>query len=76
MYFIFKLEQEIDMILGKKDVVKNAVAEWTGKWTPAIHAYSKSMRTKVAQTIVKDVQEMYKGVCDTCSILVYIYTIV
>ena len=50
------------MILGKKDVMKNAESEWTSKWTPAILAYSKGVQTKHAQTAVQEVEKLYTGV--------------
>ena len=49
------------MILGKKDVVKNAAAEWTSKWTPAILAYSRGIRGKAAQSAVQEAAKKYES---------------
>lgn len=57
-----QLELEIDLILGKKDVAKNAAAEWVSKWTPAILACAQGMRGKAAQSAVQEAERKYGGI--------------
>ena len=35
-FFYTQIEQEVDLILQKKDVVKNASQDWRLKWIPGI----------------------------------------
>ena len=41
-----QLEQEIDLILAKKDVAKTAAKDWQTKWTPAILQHSATLTGK------------------------------
>lgn len=41
-----KVEQEVDTILKKRDVVKAATEDWKSKWAPAILAYVKTLKSK------------------------------
>lgn len=59
--FYVQLEQEIDLILGKKDVVRNSVTEWSSKWSPAILAYVQGVRGKAAQSAIEDAEKKYKS---------------
>ena len=59
---IFQLEQEIDLVLEKKNVFDNALKEWSNKWVPAILEYSNSLSGKkatLAAVIRKDCEGMY-----------------
>lgn len=38
-----QLEQEIDLILAKKDVAKTSAKDWQTKWTPAILQHSATL---------------------------------
>lgn len=41
-----QIEQQIGLILGRRDVVKGAVQEWTNKWVPAIIQLNESLTGK------------------------------
>ena len=56
-----QLEQEMDLILSKKDSVKVAGREWGAKWTPAIQGYAASLSYKSARGTIKEMEEMFKG---------------
>ena len=43
------MEQEIDLILKKKDVVKGGVEDWKRKRAPAIVSYAKTLKGKAAK---------------------------
>ena len=47
--------------MGKKDVTKNAAAEWVSKWTPAILACVQGMRGKVAQSAIQEAERKFTG---------------
>lgn len=48
------------MILGRKDVVKGAVQEWTNKWVPAIIQLSETLTGKQG-TVYKQSQMASHG---------------
>lgn len=45
-YILLQIEQEIGLILGRKDVIKGAIQEWTNKWAPAIIKLSETLTGK------------------------------
>lgn len=64
-----QLEQEMDLILDKRDSVKIAGREWDAKWTPAIQSYAASLSSKSARDAIKGLEEMFKGESDMFLIL-------
>ena len=55
-----QLEQEIDLILGRKDIVKTAMHDWTYKWVPAILERAGTLKGK-ATTLMLETQKKYEG---------------
>ena len=53
---------EIDLILGKKDVAKNAAAEWVSKWTPAVLACAQGIWGKAAHFVIQEDERKYGGI--------------
>ena len=45
--FLLQVEQEIDLVLGTKDVVKAGTTAWVTKWTPAILQHSDTLTGKL-----------------------------
>ena len=64
---VLQLEQELDMILDKKDVLKSAQQHWT-VWVQAILQYADSCTGKLA-TAVQQAKSDYEGVCTSIIIL-------
>lgn len=60
MIKFLQIEQEIGLILGRKDVVKGAVHEWTTKWVPAIIQLSETL-TRKQGTVYKQSQMASHG---------------
>ena len=54
-----QMENEVDLVLEKKDVLKRAVTDWEDKWVPAIAAYSDSCTGKVTREVVSLVKHLY-----------------
>lgn len=50
----------MDLIIGKKDVVKTCAADWNLKWAPAILHFSDTLTGKAA-TVYRNNQATYKG---------------
>ena len=59
---LLQVEQEIDFVLGKKDVVKAGTAAWVTKWVPAILQHSDTLTGKLG-TIYKQNQMACHGMC-------------
>ena len=57
-----QLEQEFDLILGRKDVVITAMHDWTYKWVPAILERADTLTGKAA-TLVLGAKKKYEGIC-------------
>ena len=58
---ILQLDQEMDLILDQKDIVKTTVNSWRAKWAPAVLCYAEGLTSKSAKTILKEAQTMFKG---------------
>jgi hypothetical protein len=56
-----KLEQEVDIILKKRDVIKAATEDWKSKWTPAILAYVKTLKGKAIKTALRVLESKFRG---------------
>ena len=57
----YQLAQEIDLILGKKEVFKGAIHQWTTKWVPAINSYGDSLTRKCARYHWDETKKKYNG---------------
>ena len=55
-----QLEQEFDLILGRKDVVTTAMHNWTYKWVPAILERAGTLSGKAA-TLLLGAKKKYEG---------------
>ena len=51
VYLFIQLEQEIDIILEKRDVLKTAQQDLSSTWVPAILQYGASCTGKTAAAI-------------------------
>ena len=60
-YFILQLDQEMDLILGTKDVLKTAVNSWRMKWVPAVLSYVESLTSKSAKAAMQEAKTMFEG---------------
>ena len=58
---VYKLEQEMDMILEKKDVMQAALQVWNEKIIPAVLEYGEGSSGKVA-TLFTQAQSDYEGI--------------
>ena len=58
---IIQLEQEIDLILEKRDVFKSALQDWTSSWVPAIIQYGESAQTGKTAAVVVQAKKDYEG---------------
>ena len=56
---ILQLEQEMELVLEKRNVAKSAAKEWQLKWTPAITEYSETLKGKQG-TMFKQNQQMFQ----------------
>ena len=45
--YLLQVEQEIDLVLGKKGIVKAGAIAWMTKWTPAILQHSDTLTGKL-----------------------------
>ena len=61
-YHTLQLDQEMDLILDEKDMVKTAVSSWRTKWAPAVLSYAGGLTSKSAKTILKEAQTMFEGI--------------
>ena len=52
---IMQLDQEIDLILDKKDVIQ-AIEDWCSKWVPAVLEYGYTLAGKKAQLVLSTVE--------------------
>ena len=52
---LFQFEQEVDIILKKRDVVRSAAEDWKSKWCGAILAYTETLKSKVVKAALKTV---------------------
>ena len=57
---VLQIEQEIDLVLGKKDVMKVCSGDWIRKWTPAILHHSDTLTGK-AGVVYKHNQMSIQG---------------
>ena len=55
-----QLDQEIDLILGKKGVIASTFKDWSNKWVLAIVKFSGTLARKKA-TIVSKIHKAYEG---------------
>ena len=56
-----KLQQEIDIISGRRDIVKAALEEWKSKWVQAITTYTESLKSKVMSSALQAAKNAYAG---------------
>ena len=56
-----KLEQEVDTILKKRDVIKAATEDWKSKWTPAILTYVTTLKSKAIKTALTVLESKFRG---------------
>ena len=56
-----QLEQEVDCILKKRDVVKSASEDWKGKWAQAIISYALTLKSKPVKSALKVVETKFAG---------------
>ena len=60
------LEQEMDMMHNKREVLKRAQQEWSSLWVPAILQYAESCSGKLATVLHKamvDCEGVYACFC-------------
>ena len=56
-----QLEQDLDIILKNRDIVKAATDNWKSKWTPAILAYVKTLKSKAIKTALRVLESKLRG---------------
>ncbi len=44
--FLLQTEQELELVLSKQNMYSSFVAEWTGKWIPAVIGYCEKLKRK------------------------------
>ena len=59
--YSLQVDQEIDLVLGKKDVITTATSDWEMKWTPAVLEHSDNLTGKLG-AIFKQNQMACQGI--------------
>ena len=62
IYIYTQLEQEMDLILEKKDVSKSALQQWTTVWVPSILQYAETCTGKKVASAITQAKTDYEGV--------------
>lgn len=53
-----QIEQEMDLILSRRDSFKQALQNWKESWAPALMEYGSNLH----KNIYEDAQKMFEGI--------------
>lgn len=60
-YYYQQIQEEISLILDKKNVMQLAIEAWKNTWVHSIIEYSGTIKTKAVLKAKEDANEIYKG---------------